>query len=133
MISTIIVGDWSYDGHNQTTQFTIEEKILNKENRSLDYYYNLAVEAGAPNIKEWFDEYENDTISIDEYDALIKKYPDLSLSVDVWDFEAVFDPRAYAELWVYIVNQGIKLDPDSSGSVSIINPPNYNIGGYGLF
>lgn len=124
---TLVVGDWSGDGHDKT------ENIFIKCNRSIDEV-NEAYKAGTKIVgfdlvDSLCEEYEDRRIPIEAVTSL----QDNGIEID-WDDEV--DPdvgvniyhEEFVEIYLAIVKLG---DPDFKYERQ--SPPVINIGGYGLF
>lgn len=162
----VTIGDWSGDGHSITEviDILIPEGLTAKsegwdqaayiQGRSrktwgcssvpdLWFYYHLALSKGVPDLKTFCEEYEESTVTKEAFDELIsslgKNPADYDLDVDdELDEEPMvyLDSETYADLWVDIINYGIKLNGEV-GEVKTYRKAredvlNYNIGGYGL-
>lgn len=109
------------------------------------FYYHLALSKGVPDLKDMVcSEYEEYTTPKGLYDEILSSIgqdpSDERWQVDEEDEGDVvmvyIDPEIYSELWVAIVNYGIKLNGET-GEVKTYRAAkekvlNYNIGGYGL-
>lgn len=162
----VTIGDWSGDGHSQTEVIDIlipkgltakspgwdQSAYIKGDSRKtwgcsdspdLWFYYHLALSKGVPDLKTFCEEYEESTVSKERFDELVsslgKNPEDYELDVDndldeepqVW-----LDSEIFADLWVDIVNYGIKLNGEV-GEIKTFREVkekvlNYNIGGYGL-
>ena len=130
MRATIILGDPSNDGHGQTESFQVEVPLLRLPN--LNYYFNLAVANGIPDVTGMCEDYEDCCIETEAAELFQEQ---LGVEIDRVDDTAYLDTDTLAAIWVATVNKGIEYNGES-GQVKIV-PTDYanvyEIGGYGLF
>lgn len=138
---TIVVGDWSHDGHCMTDLFHITVPSHFPE---IDTLYREALD-NLPEFESHFEKYEAAEVSLEKFirirDALGGAFQSKSLvealenCLEDSDDEVYFDPEMYAHLWVEYVNfaaakQGLL------GKVKFVDKQQtkiHEIGGYGLF
>ena len=121
---TLVVGDWSLDGHEMMTSFTFETNARNKQH--VQSSFRLGVKLLGYDITESCGEYEDNRISDEFKERLSEIYP--LWKIDYSESEGMY-PRLFAEIYMFTVNLG-----DIEIAYSMCESRNtIGIGGYGLF
>jgi hypothetical protein len=125
---TLVVGDWSFDGHNRTHNFAI------KSNLDVDAV-SAAFEMGEEKLGVKFQEtvaaeFEDNVLPRDVIEKLENHGFVLADVVgDCEDEEQVtIDSDVYVDIWLFIAKLG---NPDFR--YELTSHPSINVGGYGLF
>lgn len=130
------VGDWSDDGHGHSETFLI--KSSHSVSDVIKAYKVLNDKL--PQFDRWFEEYEESTISVSDYEALIAldpafaKFFDKSetkkMSGTITRYHLEDGPDGYAKLWIALLKQ---FTPELELSIVPNRLSTINGGGYGLF
>lgn len=128
----LVVGDWSYDGHNMTREYIIETQFTTKE-------VMAAYKAGSKKLKFNFidtccTDYEDNQLQKPHIKKLIAAGIDMSPFLGEPDengeYEGGMEPESHAELYLEIVKLGA---PDFTYKRVANDDNTILIGGYGLF
>lgn len=129
---TLIVGDWSGDGHEKTKDFTISSSLTAKE---LEKAYKAGLKKTGLEHDKMCSEYESTTIFKEEYKQFLALDPELancdSSISDLNDDKNWWSvtPKEFAYMYMIIAKAGnSRLDwslEETSESIAV--------GGYGLF
>ncbi len=123
----LVVGDWSGDGHDKTTEVTIASNFNEK---AIDCAYKRGTKAlGFDFSEEVAADYEDTTLSAKH----AKAFADKGFSFARWcknDEGYVLDATSFVTLWLFVVALG---DPSVASVVVTDETPTLNVGGYGLF
>ena len=137
--------DWDQSGYIKGTS---QQTWGCSKDPNLWFYYELAVSKGVPNLKKLYcSDYEECTMPKAGYDELLSSLG-LDPTAEEWQLDSeddssddgepvvYLDSEIFAELWIAIVNYGIKLNGEvgevKSYTVAREKVVNFNIGGYGL-
>lgn len=126
---TLVVGDWSHDGHAQTENFTYEVNVT-KDELYAAYVRGVKV-CGVDWTQEVVAEYEDSAVPID----VVKKLLAHGIDIESWisdedeDEDLTIEPYQFAEVWLMIARLG---EHTLEWRVIVTND-RINIGGYGLF
>jgi hypothetical protein len=134
-VISLVVGDWSHDGHSQTDTVVISCNLTRPE---LEKAYKKGVKVTGIDLHEHCEEYEDPYISVEIYKRLSEVDPDLIGAGELRDPNSEPDEddsfwinsEEYATLWMLIAQAG---NPALKWSVTPDNSARINIGGYGLF
>lgn len=134
-IATVIVGDWSHDGHGQTETFQVQYPDNLKYD--LNQYFKDAVKHGVPNIQSQVTDYEDSELTSEFVDDLIKVFGEswVEKNLDLRDDSGKIwiSTDEYLKIWIKTVEHGIYLNNESGSLSEVIGQQRYEIGGYGLF
>lgn len=127
---SLIVGDWSHDGHGQTETYFID---TDASLHDISEAYDAGVTIFGVNIMHEFENYEQCEITEELYTAIQTHLPKLASD---WCLEGEYTaetvegmhPDAYVDLYLAIVKLG-----NPNISISRAFPKSLSIGGYGLF
>lgn len=122
---SLVVGDWSYDGHNQTESFTIKSNLTGRQIEKA--YAEGAKRLGVDLKKQVACEYEDPKIHKD----VLQKFFEEEIPEEFADHDGdtyYLDPQSYAELYLLTVMVG---DPKFEYEVASV--ASIGVGGYGLF
>lgn len=136
---SLVVGDWSHDGHGKTDVVVINS---NKTGDQIKGAYSAAVKMTGLNLGRQCEEYEDSKFKpafVRKCKELFANQPDaLSEFVDVDDPEAdaydeeefYVDSDQFARIYLFIARMMLG---DLEWEISRDNTSRINIGGYGLF
>jgi hypothetical protein len=119
-IIELIVGDWSGDGHEETSSILFD--VTGASRSSLDAYHNQGCEILGSKLSRQCQEYGDDAFSFD-FISRLKAH-----NIPTLDPSEFLTPLAFAETYMQIAKLAC---PDLSWEY--IEFENLNIGGYGLF
>lgn len=123
---SLVLGDWSDDGHGKTDIVTIESNFTPAKIKKA---YKKGTElVGVDLTEDVCSEYEEHQMTPEHYEVFKASGVLGDLSDESWD--RYLDSDTFAELYLWVAKQGnpefeYKIVPNSSASI--------NIGGYGLF
>lgn len=125
MIIKLTVGDWSCDGHNQSSDFYIESSVDETE---IELAYKKAVGIiGVDLTKDVCCDYECNSIRGYILDKL-NQHLNLSKSKHINDFTVT--PSGFVDLYIKYIKIG---NPEIKIERKFDEVPSINIGGYGLY
>lgn len=126
---SLVVGDWSGDGHEKTDTFVFEIAGIKSYQEIPEAFY-AGVKIIGVNINSITSDYENDTIS--SKDGLLLKAHGYTPRPDTWvapNGEISLSPAEYAEAYMFTCKVG-----KPQISYKMVDPERVlNIGGYGLY
>jgi hypothetical protein len=126
MLVNLVVGDWSYDGHNQNRTITIESNLSVSEIKEA---LKTGSEISGIDLNQVCCEYEDNILKREVYDRLIE----LGMPEDnFYDVEKDMEINIYADEFVYIYLFLVSLG-NSKFKYEFPRIEQINIGGYGLF
>ena len=129
---TLVVGDWSDDGHGKTANIAIKSNLSPAE--VLCAYETGSKKLGFDLINTVAEVYEDRAISREKWNAFVK----LGFDCDLAKFDVPYDNgddddlslcyEAYTSLYLFVIKLG---EPDFQ--CEPMNNKSIQIGGYGLF
>lgn len=127
----LVMGDWSADGHSQTSTTTI---LSNLEKADVEKAYKAGVKKTKVKFaEEVAADYEDGCISL----AIVEKLAPFGFKISDYSEDEEPDENGYslwtegyAEIWLWFAKLG---NPDFRYETTEDDSPNINIGGYGLF
>jgi hypothetical protein len=132
----LVVGDWSFDGHEKTARFVIDSSLELTD--LLKAYKKGCEKVGFDLSKSVADEYEDSIITEKQLNAIKGDIPFPKVITKWYAFEKKYNSKkheycisldVFAALWCHVAKRG---NPDFSYRF-IENKDVINIGGYGLF
>ena len=117
---TLVVGDWSRDGHEMTEDFIY---TVNRTPLEVEKAYSLGKEIVGVDITKECEEYEDNEIRGEVWEKLTKA----GFAMQGPDDEG-FYPAQFAEVWMFIASRG-----EPFLEYALVKGSYHNIGGYGLF
>lgn len=131
---TLVVGDWSGDGHDKSATYIIESN-LDLEQLSAAYKAGVKL-LGTDLVEDTCSDYEDNSFPVEVFNklqALLVPHK-VQLDLDEDYIEAEVEFRVYdSEIWVDLILGVCKLG-NPSLEWSLIDPDaSWHIGGYGLF
>lgn len=137
--TSLVVGDWSGDGHDKTSMTVIRSNLDSKQ--IMKAYKKASKKLGFSLIDDVAADYEDRTLSRDQLQALVDngmKLDVLGYEYDIKEATECLEDKdsegigiyseAYRDIFLAIVKMG-----DESFQWEVSHGDSLNIGGYGLF
>ena len=141
---TIVVGDWSHDGHCQTDSYTVQAD----SSLSLEACLAAAEDVLGQRLGKFVADYEDSEIPVEFLGDVVKLAVLYDIDLPVFDSVEVSEAgvvadypdeltyissEEYFSIWLTMVNIGAALIGSTERVVQIKTNGTVNIGGYGLF
>ena len=128
---TIVVGDWSGDGHSQSDTYVVESNL---DKPSIERAYRIATrQLGFDLIKDVCEAYEENKIAEEVYEKLVEN----GINIDGLAKEDELDCDYYGmtpDIWLKLYLDVVKLgNPELQYSILNDHNEELHIGGYGLY
>lgn len=138
-VTTLVVGDWSGDGHDKTSMTVIRSNLNSKQ--IMKAYKKASKKLGFSLIDDVASDYEDRILSRDRLQVLLDngmKFEVLGLEYEIKEAKECLEDEAsegiglwsesYRDIFLFIVKMG-----DESFQWEVSHGDSLNIGGYGLF
>src|SRR5688572_21393986 len=127
---TVVVGDWSQDGHNLTESFTVESNLSKEE---VEKAYKKGTKALKVSIADLCNDYSDNAIPKLTYNKFVSLKPsieELGWKCEEDDKDGIrrIGPDEFAEMYFVTVKAGNK-----NFKWTYVKSGHIHIGGYGLF
>jgi hypothetical protein len=119
---TLVIGDWSGDGHEMTQRIAY---VTNRPRGAIEKAYRMGTKEIGFDLSEECKAYQNDLLEV----SRAKTLNDAGWKWKDQVGSALFSmtPEMFADAWMFIAKLG-----DSNLCYELIKPSTINIGGYGL-
>jgi hypothetical protein len=121
-VFTLVVGDWSHDGHNLTDNFEVECSHSLEDTKAA---FEKGTKVLGFNIMEQCEEYEDDTLNKEQLAALVEH----GFEFDAEEAEEGLHPELFAEIVMFTATLG---EPKLYWKFTK-GKSNWCVGGYGLY